>query len=236
MIDNVLLTGLESALGHGIRLVSHADADCLDPHDLHAALCSAAKGRVHDSSIHAVLHPFSGTIFVRTLTGETVTIEFKSSDDIIMVKSKLQEALGIHPEQQRLIFSGHQLEDGRTLAHYNVQRDSTLHLVLRLQGGGTSEFRIDDALMDPGFDFDFTHLTDDGMSFTRGQNFTYKRPCGWERTALKVKGRYDSDAWLGPAGHRQRYRGDINEWPVSYHGTSKDNSASIAEVGFQVSS
>ncbi len=83
--------------------------------------------------------------------------------------------------------------------------------------------------MDPGFDFDFTHLTDTGMSFTRGQNYVYKRPCGWKRTALKVKGRYESDAWLGPPGGR--LIGDKNEWPVSYHGTSKDNSTSIAEVG-----
>ena len=95
------------------------------------------------------------------------------------------------------------------------------------------EFRFDCSLMDPGFDFDFTRVNDVGKTFIRGRNFIYKRPCGWKRTALKVKGRYESDAWLGPAGHRES--GDINEWPVSYHGTSKDNSTSIAEVGFQVS-
>jgi len=108
-----------------------------------------------DATLHLVLRLRGGMqLFVKTLTGKTVSIEVEEGESIEDVKAKIAEKEGIPPEQQRLIFGGQQLQDAKTLDDYDVGDDATLHLVLRLRGGEKAKNTINKLLGKGSFEVD----------------------------------------------------------------------------------
>ena len=167
-------------------------------------------------------------LFVKTLTGSTITIQTHSYDTIEELKKKIQVKTDIPIDQQRLFFEETQLEDDKFIKDYDIQEASTLHLILRLRGGGPSEYHLPDDLFDPQYDYDFTNIKDHGKKFMRG-GLTYNRPCGWKRYALKVDDKYENIDWLDSNGQSNNDK----EWAVSYHGTKIYCAEPIAKEGLK---
>jgi len=118
-------------------------------------------------------------IFIKTLTGKTITIHPESRCSTISdIKTLVQAMEGIPPDQQRLIFGGIELDDRFTLADYNISAESTIDLILRLRGeGSATNYMLDDDYLAPTYDFVYPSHKNKNESYMRGDN-EFKRPYG----------------------------------------------------------
>jgi len=179
----------------------------------------------------SILSEDSVDILIKTLTGKNFSFKVNLSDDVESLKRMVQDSEGIPFGQQRLIHSGRNMEDGKTLVEYDIKSKSTIHLILKLYGGGCPMYTSDPKMFDPNHNLDFINKKDDGRVFMRGGQ-VYKRPYGWNKVALNVKDNYDDTDWLGGTKGGQRMHEVEGEWPVSYHGTKAHSAHKIALEGF----
>jgi len=226
-IDVDFLAGALQTLT-GARIVSHGkddgasvgsfDLDCLHKRSLQWGGDSVPSFSSSQSQLTFKPLPL-GTprIHIKAFTGRTLELPFLSSEKIIDLKLRIMEKNWASPQDQRLLFAGMQLEDNFSLMYYNIKREATIHLVQRHR---EPVFTLDPAVLDPDYNYDFTHVRGDGQIFKRG-DWRYKRPYGWCRVALNVKDRYKSTGWLGGKDGGLRTDSTRGEWPVSYHATNR---------------
>ena len=163
-------------------------------------------------------------INIRTLTGTRFVIPVTKDHSIAQVKAAVKAKSDIPIGNQRLIFNSNVLNDDHTISGLGIRPQAYCFLIV-IDGKDVTKtkFHLDPSDLAPEYDYDFTYVHDSGSTtFYRG-DFEYKRPCGWRRFALKVKGRpeYGSDdTWLGPNGIRTASAAE--EWPVCYHGTAAE--------------
>ena len=170
-------------------------------------------------------------LMVTHLQNEKKAIRVSGRSTIAEAKAVIARNEGRPVDQFKLTYEGKQLEDFRSLNDYGISSAATISWVPCLQGRGPSlSYFFDPKEFDFKYDFDFSKMKDDGKIYMRG-GFEYKRPYGWKRFGIKVKGKYEDDIWLGPKGIRTAQA--PGEWPVSYHGTNVSNARKIVETGFK---
>ena len=147
---------------------------------------------------------------------------------VVNLKWAIYGRKDIAPDNIQLTFLAKVLEDDKLLVDYGITDCSTVCLTQHQRGGAVQTILLlDENLLDPQYDRDFTNIRD-SRAYERG-GYPYKRPYGWKKIALKVKGKYEDDVWLGELGPRRH--SSPGEWAVSYHGVSKLRVKGIASRG-----
>ena len=173
------------------------------------------------------------TLFVKMTNGKTIPIIARKDELVSDVKARVCKKACVSSDQVRLMrFCGRSMMDNKCLSDYSVDPNTNLFLCPRLVGGSTPKCYLDAKMLDASFNYDFTNMRDDGTKFYRGGK-PYYRPYGWYRHALKVRGKYDDDLWLGDDGICTH--SCPGKWPVAYHGTTENNCRNIAQKGYDLS-
>ena len=175
-ISNLLASAFSSSLNSSVVTYDQYKSDpdgYYEPLDINQLFSiSHLTGKIGERPTR-VTPEGSMEVFIKMLTGETFSVNICEHDFLEDLKKKIWDQEGVHMDMQRIIFGGKQLEDRKKLSEYAIENQCTLHLVLRLRGGGCPTYYIDDSLLDPAFDYDFTGKKDDGTVFYRGDKRYY---------------------------------------------------------------
>lgn len=245
LMSSVLIAaGLNYLFGGHASIISSEDESDDDSSDKRQGVIrpEALFGLINGSLPDELLQPPTKTVTVGTgrtfpitvdgSNNSMTTVNVDSNTTVHDVKKGIERCRDIKANKQAMFFKKTQLEDERKLSTYEIERGSILYFIVKSATAGQSpHYLLDKTCLDPRYDYDFTHECDDGRVYKRGSH-TYKRPYGWKRIALKVKGKYENDTWLGPDGIRTESA--AGEWPVSYHGSKQNGIQGIVKEGYDM--
>uniref|UniRef100_A0A1X7SN25 Ubiquitin-like domain-containing protein n=1 Tax=Amphimedon queenslandica TaxID=400682 RepID=A0A1X7SN25_AMPQE len=207
---------------------------------------------INEASSTATPEKNSITITVQFLNGQSHKFSVDPRATVYGLKWSIFKSKGFDEYSQYdvnnivLTFGRKELnDDDHLLTDCGIKNGSTVQFAVKLRGaGGPTILVFNEDSLDPQFDHDFTNERDTGRVYHRGQSqgflgffkhdYPYKRPYGWYRIALKVKGKYPpDDTWLGTlVAGSERTESSKGEWPVSYHGTGREEAKGIAVEGY----
>ena len=175
-------------------------------------------------------------INVETITRQVIKIRIRKHYTIAQVKKSIErEDKTLSAARQKLVFNERHLFDEETVESIGIKDGDTLFLTMTLRGGAPGDDSIpivlDDGFLDPDYDYNFANECDDGKVYIRGGE-VYSRPYGWYRFAMNVLNKYEDKTWLGKSGTRTA--STAGEWPVSYHGTTREGAQGIASEGYDI--
>ncbi|XP_033122888.1 uncharacterized protein LOC117121711 [Anneissia japonica] len=171
-------------------------------------------------------------VMFKSIGGSTGKVRMSKKANVEEMRRLIASQSNIPLDSLELFHRKWAVEEGQSLEKEGINQGSVLHVhSVKEDAKGTVYYELDKALLDPTFNYDFTKLDDGNTQYFRG-GLPYQRPCGWFRHAIKVKGEYDDDIWLGPPGGRTNSAS--KEWPVSYHGSkmTSDNIPVEAEASY----
>ncbi|XP_071958597.1 uncharacterized protein [Antedon mediterranea] len=191
----------------------------------------SSKSKTVDKTM--IVHDVSDIdILFRSVGGTTGKAKISKKASANEMRRLVASQMGIPEESIELYHRRWEVDDDHSIDKQGISQGAVIHVHSVKKDKGTAHYEMDNDLLDPSFNYDFTGIDDD-KKFIRGGH-EYQRPCGWFRHALKVKGQYSDDVWLGDLGTRTH--STAGEWPVSYHGSkiTKDNTPiGSAQAGLQ---
>ncbi|XP_071957918.1 uncharacterized protein [Antedon mediterranea] len=219
----LLAAGISACLGVEVRPPGETSSSSQQKIKLNDLFHFTKPVVLNENNPQSIVHDVSNIdILFRSVGGSTGKAKISKKASLLEMRRLVASQMRLPVDSLELYHRSWRVDDDHSIDKQGISQGAVIHVHSVKNDKGTVHYEMDNDLLDPSFNFDFTETDDGDNKFIRGEH-RYHRPCGWFRHALKVKGQYSDDIWLGGPGIRTN--STAGEWPVSYHGSkiTRDN-------------